>query len=361
MEKLDSSRKIKILQGWIIFSLILICTSFLPHWQGTSVIFWFNSSLYFLLFILSFFIFLKDTYTKTIFLNLAFAFFLYSLVIIQIFIGNNYLIGNDRLGYFFIVYKKIVLSFITNYSLFYITIRYTMKNKKESIVFVITFALSLLLTFFLFQIFILKPGYILSAYPFSFQLLLNRSIISMCATVLTMFVYFLLLYKYDRPNGEYVSLIMVSFVLFSMSAIVNEIFALKQWPTSSVSQYIAMLHLLLVIIVLVRKIKYTYSTFGEFYESVIFTNRKLSGLKIIRRGQNSLKFFRLLNNHIIEKKNYYTIILLITSFIILLIKIPMYLRINIFVILLSIIVVFIFFSSLLQRRVKNGNYISRSK
>ena len=115
------------------------------------------------------------------------------------------------------------------------------------------------------------------------MVIFNKGIL-ICNTIslLLILVYAFFLYKYDRPNGEYINSLMTGLYVFQVIGFVDVIFQLTGGAEFSINQYILLLNLFYFLSVMLRKLRYTYSPFGEFYERIIFSNKNLFDLKIKR-------------------------------------------------------------------------------
>jgi len=343
---------------WIIFNSILFILSFLPHWGNITSSTWLNNSVYFLMALICFFIFLRDSYTKDVFLNLSILFFFYSLTIITIFTGDDFLFGNNRIAYFIYAYKRVVLSCLLLFSTTYITLKYILRNTNKILLYFITFVLSSLVIFICFRNYILDIEYVLNETS-GMKFLYMGAIGIYLLSILSILIYGIFLYKFDRPNGEYINPLMMGLLILNVMSVVDSFFHLYERGMFSVSLFILFFNLFIMLIILMRKLIYTYSAFGFFYEGLIFADNHFNKLKIKRKGLWRINFLKSICEYCQLKKKYYSVVFIALSALIMFLHIPLYIKINIFMFTLCFLFIFIFYTNLYQKRLKNGNLITK--
>ena len=116
----------KLLNIWFAYIFILIVSYYLPHWENLTFLSWINEAVYFLLFIITFNIVTKDKINKDAFIILAIYLFVASLSFINIFLGDNYLIGTNKLSFNIYFYKTILMCTIFNLFIVYVMIKQTL-------------------------------------------------------------------------------------------------------------------------------------------------------------------------------------------------------------------------------------------
>ena len=150
---------------------------------------------------------------------------------------------------------------------------------------------------------------------------------------------------------------MVGFLFFTLTGLVESAFQYFDPSAGSNSQVFLLIVLLLFFIILFKKLNYAYSAFGRFYEQAIFQRNGFPDIKLQRRGKSKISFFQYYHQYFSVRKIEYTISGIATLFCINIARIPLHLKINIFVFLLSISSVLIFFTSLYQKRARQNNVL----
>lgn len=340
-----------------MYNLILyVLAKNFPYWENVALISWINSSAYFLLFLISIFIVFRDEFNRDIFINLSFTFILYSIVIFTIFIGSKYLFGDNILAYKIYPGKKILLHFLTTHSLFFISLKYILKKTRGIIVYLLSLSLAFLVVFTCFHDFFIDPSFIFHSQQ-AFTALHKGEFIAHILTLIPIIMYGTFLYRYDRPNGEYLNLVMVGFLFFTITGLVESAFRFFGETDHASSQIIMLIVLCLLFIILLKKLNYTYSAFGKFYEQAIFKKGYFLDIKLLRRGQSKISFFLYFYQYFSSRKVEYSLLVIFILFYINISGIPLYLKINIFVFMLIIFTVLIFFTSLYHKRAQHSKVL----
>lgn len=355
------SYKYIIINVWCVYNLILyFLASNFPYWENVALISWINSSAYFLLFLISIFIVFRDEFNRDIFINLSCTFILYSIVIFTIFIGSKYLFGDNILAYKIYPVKKILLHFLTTYSLFFISLKYILKKTRGIIVFLLSLSISLGVVFTCFHNFLIDSSYIFRSQE-AFKVLHRGDFIVYALMLIPIIMYATFLYRYDRPNGEYLNLVMVGFLFFTVTGLVESAYQFFGGTDHANSQIILLIVLCVLFIILIKKLNYTYSAFGKFYERILFKKDYFTDIKLLRRGQSKISFFHYFYHYFSCRKIEFSTSIIISLFCINISGIPIYIKINIFVFMLSIFTVLIFFTSLYHKRALQNQVIKSTR
>jgi hypothetical protein len=260
----------KIAIPWFGYLVLLTGVSLLPHWPATFLT-WFNYSLYFLLFLVSFFLYLKERYLKDLFLLLTITYFAFSVSLITNFIGVDYLFGSNRLAYQAFVYKKVLLDSLLTYSVLNICGRYIFRDRNRVLIYsaLVVLAINLLFTrpFFEFS-FLQREG--ISQFFFH---LLPFDVINLLAFLVYGYVYL----TTRRPNGFYIHQYII---LLSICNILNILDYFKGVEAYGYDQYFLVLTLLLMIRVLHKRYLALNSDRNALWEKLIFDNAYLTDLKV---------------------------------------------------------------------------------
>ena len=113
---------VRILNCWLGYNFLLIIMSSLPHWS-VSLLSWINCSLYFLNALIALKIFRAGAFNKEIYFNMFVTFLLFSVGIFSILIGKDYCFGNNYIGWYVYVYRKIIIAFPLSFTIIYIVIK----------------------------------------------------------------------------------------------------------------------------------------------------------------------------------------------------------------------------------------------
>jgi len=112
-----------ILNIWMAYVVLSKLVLIFPHWE-ISFIRLINYDLFFLVFLLSITVFLKEENNRYVYLNIAIFAAAYLLGFLTIFLGENYSLGNDYLQYYVGTYRKILIAIVTCITVIYISIDY---------------------------------------------------------------------------------------------------------------------------------------------------------------------------------------------------------------------------------------------
>ena len=90
MEKKNTKLLFRTLNVWFAFIALVLFSINLPHWANIAYHTWINEAIYFLLFIISVSIFLKEKNNRDIYFNFSILFLLHSLRISPALLGLNF-------------------------------------------------------------------------------------------------------------------------------------------------------------------------------------------------------------------------------------------------------------------------------
>ncbi len=294
-----------ILNIWLAYITILFVSSYLPHWQNVNFHTWINQAIYFLLFLLSFSIYKKEIYNKDVFFNLSLYLFAISLNILNIFIGDDCLVGNYEIAYYFYHYNTLFLYFLFNFFIIYTIIKYIFSNQKTYKLYLITFILLSATYGFHFYPYFRNPQ-LVSELGNNYLLDLQRRLFfSQSLSYLFMLLYGYYLYKKDRILGEYINVIMACCFLGLNMDIIVMLSSIYNFEIFSVNQYMLTINLVILCITLFKKLSFLCSNYGQFYESLI--NKKIHLGKIqIKRQRSEVNAFliRFIKIYLYQRRNY---------------------------------------------------------
>ena len=312
-----------------------------------------NCIIYFLLFLISLFIVIKDNFTKDVFLNFAIMFLFYSFILFVELFKTNLIFINLSFVLIYSPYFEIILKYITVFVITYLVFKYIFRN----IAIVYLYMLTLFVTLLFITVCFVAYWGIHSTSINNINMLKHGELILNLLTIMLILFYAFIMYKNDRLNGEYINMFLTGFFIFQVLNVVQIVSQLYESSAHSINQFTFLLNLMFFLTVLIQKLKYTYSYFGEFYEKLIFTNTKVVNLKIKKKKLFCINYIILLSKILSEKRNLYTCYMLGVSFFILFSPLPVIVKINIFVLMLCFLIIFAYIVVLHQKRIKKGDLI----
>ena len=344
----------RILNIWFAFIALLLCSSYLPRWDNISYNGWLNEAIYFLLFIISVSIFIKEKNNRDIYFNFSIFFLLHSFSFLNIFIGKEFLFGNDYLGYYFFAYKQIILSFSFNFILIYVVLKYLFLNQKTWVIYLLT--LCVLLSVFIAQFlpYITNLHFIFERGDSLLTDLGKRIFIVNIISILFIGLYSYLLYKNDKILGTYINLIIATCFIFLVTEMVSLVSQIYGIQALSASRYVLTLNLIFLGIIFFKKLFFLCSEYGQFYEALI--NKKIIMGKVkIKRYRNELhaQMLKFLLFYIFHRRNYLLLLCLLTTISLAYFRFPAFFTINIIVLVLCSLILFWFVNILYKRRAKH--------
>ncbi len=266
----------RILHIWLAYvavSCFLLCN---PnwHWPTLNLYAIINYSLYFLSFLLSITIFRLSRHNRFTFLNFAIVSLLFSVGIIHVLIGDDYLIGNNYWLYWLFPYRKLLLSVFIDITIAYIAFDYLFHDKPVWTKYGLTAAIVLPINFMLYYNFIMNKNYILLDGHFQELLLCNIEATILAFTFIG--IYGLIYLKADNPIGEYVNSLIVLFFFYIVYDLYDGVFEYLGFSLPFVSKLVLTILLVIINIILFRKLKTTTSLFGKLYESLVFSEQRFN-------------------------------------------------------------------------------------
>ncbi len=356
MQKVNPTLIYRLLNLWIAFIGILFVSSYLPHWANVSYHTWINETAYFMIFLLSIAITKIEKHNKDIFINLSILTFCYSFSFINIFIGDKYLFGNAYTQYYVFHYKKTILTLLFNFNIIYLAVKYLLLRKyKIRTLYIITTVL--ILPVFLMQFFpyLADAHRIFSLGSLYRQDLSQRIFIGESFALVYVILYGFKLYKKDAILGEYINPLMASFFIFLVSNMINNLSIILHINIFSIGQYILTFNLLSLTVILLKKLCFLSSDYGQFYESLTTQKISLGKLKIQRQHSeiNSL-LVNVLKNYFYFRRNYILGVFFITGVSFSYLEFPKFFIINFAALTLCFAILFWFINALYRRRAKHG-------
>lgn len=335
----------------IFFTIYLIAFRFccqLPHWDVPAISF-FNFHLYFIIFILSLFIYVNDEVYPFIYLNFAIMSLIYFMGLIVIFVGNDYVIGDDTLLHILWTYRKVLISLVTLNMVVFISTSYILKNIRICYKYIITFAVIIPTAFLLYKNIILNWRLVLIEQT-QYQVLSSTIWINfLCIFYIALygFAYF----SINRPNSGHINLITVGLLVFLFLDSCDNYFLINEKALPVDSHFFLLLNLFFFVLILLHKFLNTDNDFLNFYEKLIESKIKLK-IKVIRRKTWTDKAILFLKKYFKPKqKKIFFILLMIISLAIFLYIFPFgATKINILLLAFILIVLVLYLNLLVNKK-----------
>ena len=340
-----------LLNIWFGCITVLYLSSYLPHWDNTTYHGWINESFYLLLLLLCISIACKDKHNKDIFINLSVLFLGYSFSFVNIFLGEEYLIGSNYTAYNFLVYKRIGLCFLFNFAILYIPVKYCLYRKHSWKIYLV--AMAIITPIFLTDFFpyFFKPDYIFTLGDGFENDLYIRLFLLHIPSLFSFIFYALLLYKNDNVMGTHINLLMTFFFIFfiaSMIQMVSRAYALQVY---SISQIILSVNMIFISIILFKHLFFLRTVFGQFYENLIRKRDASERVRVVRyrSGKNAF-LLKILKVYLVQRRHYLLTLAFITGVGFSTFRMPIFFTLHLFGFSLCFIILFIFIDALYKKR-----------
>jgi hypothetical protein len=350
----------RILNAWLAFIVVLAVFSFLPHWGEMSMLGWINEALYFLAFLLSLTIALKDRNNRDIFINIAVFFFFISFSYLNMFIGDKCLFGNEHLKYHVHVYKKILFSFLLNLTVVYIVLKHVLLRKNTVRVYLSAFGLAAAVLVLNFCPYILYPhhafklgaGYVSDLYG---RIFLNDSV-----SVIFLLFFGYGLYRRDIALGEYINSLMSFLFVYCTTSLATILGTIYHINIPSMSQYFLTVSLVLLLVVLLKKLCFLCTEYGQFYESLLNGQIALGERFRIQRRRSKWNALtvKALKLYFAQRYQYFISFTGFLYAVWLVFRLPKFVALNFAVFGLSVAVLFLFVDALYKKRERQNHTLS---
>ncbi|MFQ5707164.1 MAG: hypothetical protein ACE5HO_06915 [bacterium] len=279
---------------------------------------------------------------------------MHSLSIINLFIGDHDLMGNDTLGYYIDVYLNFVLIFLFAFSIIYICIKYLFKEYSVFSIYGIT--LSIIVPIFLwhFYPYLLDKSYILRSDD---SLLYKRLLYFDFLPLFFILYYGFVLYKHDWSLGEHINTIMVCFFIMVLMDVTNMLGYIYKITIFPLTQYVLLLILTFFLITLFKRLNHTYSEFGQFYDKLVVSGNTM-GVPIKRKKDAYVSLIDFAKSYFYQRRNTLGFITLLTVFCVNYFDVSPFLKLNLVAISLGILVLFFYLTALYQKRIQKGRLLN---
>ncbi len=342
----------KIINIWFGFVLFLIIISNLPH-QSVSIFSWINWSIYFLLFLQSFYLYRRAENNKFCFLNIGIFALFNSLTFIGIFAGEQALFGSTYLTWYLYEYFTIAINFSCTLCIVYICIKYLFRNFSPLRIYAIS--LSIILPILIWQFY---PVFLDKYYILDHEALFDKSVLYFNFLPLFFLVFYgILLYRYDKSLGEHLNSIMVCFFIMTITDITNLLGYVYHIMNFQLTQFVLLITLSFFLITMFKLLNHSYSAFGRFYDSIIVEGKNL-GVPIKRKKSRGVLILAFARAYFHQRRNTITFSTLFFIFFINYFDVPIFVKLNLAVLSFGVLILFFYLTALYQKRSKEGNLIN---
>jgi len=353
MSKQNSNILYRLVNVWFAFNALLLLASYLPHWSNIPLLTWINESFFFGLLLLSVSIFLKEKHNKDIYLNLSLFIFVQVISIVSIFMGDDFLFGNNYSGYYVVTWYKIISSFLFNFVIVYIVFKYLFANQKTWLRYAACFALVFALLVINFFPYIRNPRFIFTLGNSYFVDISRRVFLNYNLSLFFIVLYGYLLYKTDKIIGIYINSLLAILFIFLMTDMADWLSQIYQFRIFIINQYVLTINLILLSVILFKKLFFLSSEYGQFYENLISNNIKLGKVKIQRhRGEINAYLLRFIKFYFYHRRHYLFWLSLVTAILFAYFQSSKFLTLNMTAILVCITTIFAFINALYKKRAK---------
>lgn len=349
----------KIINIWFGFILFLVAISNLPHAGKIPLLSWLNSSIYFLLFLQSAYIFKQDSKNKTIFLNIGIFALFHSLSFAYLLIGDHYLIGSNYLTWYIFEYQELLLIFVFAFSIIFICVKYYFNNLSSPYIYLITLLAMLPIFVWQFYPYLVDKNFILDN-SLNENMFYKGLLYFNFLPLFFVIFYGILLYKYDRSLGEHINTVMVCFFIMLLMDITNLLGDLYAITIFSMTQYFLLLILSFFLITLFKRLNYVYSDFGQFYDNLVISGNNM-GVPIKRKKSTYATLIDFAKSYFYTRRNALFFITLVLVFCINYFNVSPFLKLNLSAISFCILVLFFYLTALYQKRIQKGRLLAISR
>ncbi len=341
----------KIINIWFGFVLFLIIISNLPH-QSVPIFSWINWSIYFLLFLQSFYLYRRAENNKFCFLNIGIFALFQSLTFIGIFAGEQALFGSTYLTWYLYEYFTIAINFSCTLCIVYICIKYLFRNFGPLRIYAISLAIILPILIWQFYPVFLDKSFILDH-----EALFDKNLLYFNFLPLFFLVFYgMLLYRYDKSLGENLNTIMVCFFIMTITDITNLLGYVYQIMNFQLTQCVLLITLSFFLITMFKLLNHSYSAFGRFYDSIIVEGKN-PGVPIKRKKGTGVLILDFVRAYFHQRRNAITFGTLFFIFFINYFEVPVFIKLNLAVVSFGVLILFFYLTALYQKRSKEGNLI----
>ncbi len=342
---------------WMGYNLLLILLSNVPH-RPIPWLSWVNVSLYFLVFLLSFFIWQQEKYNRDIFFLFTLSYLAVASSFLLIFVGKGAIIGNQRLAIVAYIEAVSTMAFLLTLALVFLSLKYSLPRLKTPQLLAISIGLVAAIFLLLFGS-DLKPTHIFYAsLPRYYRHLFDFNLVTLAAV----FLYFVNLVRSDRTMGEYITSLVVVYLFRSILDGVSLAGAVFGFRLFEVDQYFLTLTMMMLAVVLFRKLCFCLSPFGQYYEDMLHGYGGLKRIRVTRRGDAlSFSLLEFLRDYLRRRVHVVGIATLLLVGAVQSLPLSLFVRLNLIAVLMLTVSLYIFFYLLYRKRARSGFVLPHSR
>jgi len=337
---------------WVAYFFLSRLALGLPHWKAVSTINYINYDLFYIIFILSLFIFRKEKHYPYIFFNLAVVSFFFLLGFLVMFIGKDYTIGDDRLMYIAWFYRRILISSLVLVMCVFLPTTYIFRQVKPVFRYLITLAIVTPIVVFHFKQYFLD--WTLTQVDQNQYDILSSAISLNSLGISFLAVYGFLYLFHGRAVPKYINPLIIGWLFFLFVDINDNYFLFHQKDLPAISQWFLLFNLIFFCYILMRKLLYMHSSFGIFYDDLLVSKVKL-GIKVIQKKGWTERLIMLLKVYFkpLYKKIFFVFLMTI-SFVYFVLFFPYsYTKMNLIILFLIFCLLIIYLNALVGKRIRS--------
>lgn len=277
----DSNKKhiYLLIKIWLVYFVLSRLVLRFPHWEVPAISL-INFDLFFIMFLISFFIFKKDKNYPYIYLNLALATVPYLLGMIVMFVGTSFSLGSDYLMYAMWSWRKILISIFMTIAIVFIPTNYMFRRKKIWCSYLLTLSVVFAIAFLYYRKFLLDKNLLFEEHT-QYQLLSSGIGMNFLA-IFFIGIYGLIYLYFDRPISGYINLLLLSSLIYLLLDSSDNYFIIYKKNLPATSQFFLLFNLLFYVAILSHKFILMEKEFVRFYENLLESKIDLQ-IKILRK------------------------------------------------------------------------------
>ena len=255
--------------------------------------------------------------------------------------------------YRFYVFKVLTFCFFFNFFIIYTVVKYWLSFKKVWQSYLFTFLIFLPFFIYIFYPYLKDVNHVFSLGLHYRADLYRKMFFIHIFSFIFIIKYFYVWYRKDAILGEYINLLMTSFSIFLVFEIIGFVSEVYQLIIYRTSQYIISINLLFISIILIKRMLFLGSEYGQFYEALIKQKIPIGKLKIQRsRSEINALLLQLLKLYFQKRWKYILSLMWMLFIVFSYFRFPGYVTLNIAAYLVCTMVLIWFASILYQRRAK---------